>query len=150
MKYYTEVFGLTMIALGLYGQQAHAVPQTCMDKHGSTFSAESCYDDKGGLRDVTPEYMYTDRETQRLQMQLNALSAQALANIARAGAGMPDISTTNLSNDQSQQQSSSNSSRSNSNATSRSNSNSNSNASNSNSNANTNVNSNSTFTGVFN
>lgn len=151
MKYSIELFGLTMVCLGAIGK-VHALPQTCMDKHGSTYSAESCYNDKGELRDVTPEYMYTDRETQRLQMVLNNLTAQARENIARAGAGLPHVSSTNMNNSQGQEQSSSNSSssRSNSNAASDSSSNSRSNASNTNNISNTNTSSSSTFTGIFN
>lgn len=146
-----ETFGILMLVL-VTSVDAKASMQSCMDVHGSVYSAESCYTQEGKLRDVTPEYMYTDKETQRLQMILNNLSAQALENIARAGTPLPSSSSTVLNNDQAQNQSSNSTSgsSSNSNANSRSNSNAVNNNSNTNSNTNRNNNTNANFTGVFN
>lgn len=131
-----EVIGIIAVLVGYYGKSYALEPmQTCMDKHGSTYSASSCYTSDGQLRDVTPEYMYTDRETQRLQMVLNNLSAQALENIARAGTPLPDISSSYMNNT-SNSESRSNSDAKGGNSRSKSGSSSNSNSSSSNVNRN--------------
>lgn len=130
------------------------VYSTCMDSHGSTYTYKADTCPSVDAINMTPEYMYTDRVTQRLQMILNQRTVQAEANIARAGTPLPSSSTTStiMNNEQGQNQNqgqssdNTNTSRSNSNANSTADSNSDA------VNSNSNVNSNTTgvFTGVFN
>lgn len=144
----------TLLSLLLVSTLSHAeIYSSCMDAHGSVFRVKSDTCPEPYAQNHTPEYMYTDRATQRLQMELNALSAQALANIARAGTPLPSSSSSYMNNSQGQDQQQGQSSVNRASSDSVSNSRSNSNAINHNSNINRNDNTATNFNlngGVFN
>lgn len=134
------------VLVALVACRAHAMNiggmKYCQDLHGSTYTVEvdrSCGDDPLEYGHTTPEYQYTDRATQRLQMILNQYSAQAQERIADGYGGANSIGsiTTNANTTSSGANSGSNSRASNSNTNT---SNNNLVNNNRNTNSNTNVN----------
>lgn len=148
------LIGFPHVTLADETELTSQVQLSCMDSHGGVYIYKGSMCPDVNAYNSTPEYQYTDRETQRLQMILNRLSAQGEANIAAAGASH-DISVTTLSNDQAQRQSASQSQGQGQIARNNASSNSSSSATNSNTidntnnNSNTSVNANANFNGVF-
>lgn len=105
MNVYEEIgYGISCficgVLIGVYAPKSYAGgTEYCMDKHGSAYAAEHC-----DSRDITPEYMYMDKQTQALTMILNQRSVQAEEGIAMAGATRINSSSYN-NNSQGQDQS---------------------------------------------